>query len=972
MRAIRRLGSVAAALLIGGVGIAAAPLAAVAAPDAGNIVISEVESDGGTPGDWIEFQNIGTESVDLAGYHVRDDQDRDQYTFPAGTIVAPGAFLVIDQLDKAGNGQFDFGLGRADTVRLVDTDGVTVLDQFAWTAHGNPTWARDTTGAWRETAESTKGAANIFPEDIPVEETPGALILNEIDSQPADWIEFVNPGTEALDISGYEIRDNSDDHRWRFPAGSSIAAGEYLVVDAKAEGLIWDQLTDNWVPNTFEAAIGIGGADSIRVYDLTGTIIQETSWTAHAAIDGDQAAATIARCPDTTGAFEIAYITKGAVNECVPPKVVINEVESNGDDTDWVEIKNIGDTPVDISGWTVMDNHPVGHAADVTPVATGTTLAPGAYYVFLGNADFAFGLGANDQATVRDAHGQTVAEYAWTTHAAGVYARCPDGTGEFIDVEISTRGAENTCGNPVVINEVESSGGTPGDWIELYNPSANSLDIGGLIVKDNDDSHAYVIPAGTSIPALGYYVIEEADLGFGLGANDSVRVFSGETLLQETTWSGHAATTWGRCPDATGDFAVTAESTKGALNTCVGDIAVQPWPGNDDVRPVDTTPTFLADTSGLDFTVEGEQGILWVVDNGTGTIWKLNVAADGSFAVADGWADGKRVRFQRDAGNPTAAGPDAEGITVAGDGMLYIAAERDNSNKGANQNTVLMVDPNAGMNARSASTDLVALQEWDLTTILPQVAANTGVETIEWVSDAVLAGQLWDDNTAAPYDPANYPGHGDGLFLLGVENNGQVYAFALGEDGSANIVGVIDPKLGGVMALDYDSVLGVLWAVCDDGCLGQSAQITFNGTDAPAVAHFARPASMPNVNNEGFATSTLCVDGLRPVWWTEDGVTANALRTASIACVVTPVPPVEEPGDDTGTDAPGTDAGENAAAAPAVKPSTVPGLAQTGADDLTWILVVGGVLVLAGVVLFFVRGRRTSEAEPVDAGESTN
>lgn len=48
------------------------------------------------------------------------------------------------------------------------------------------------------------------------------LVLNEVDSAPSDWVEFVNPGSESLDISGFEIRDDSDDHRWRFPAGTVI------------------------------------------------------------------------------------------------------------------------------------------------------------------------------------------------------------------------------------------------------------------------------------------------------------------------------------------------------------------------------------------------------------------------------------------------------------------------------------------------------------------------------------------------------------------------------------------------------------------------------------------------------------------------------------------------------------------------------------------------------------------------------
>src|SRR5690606_9838283 len=118
------------------------------------------------------------------------------------------------------------------------------------------------------------------------------------------------------------------------------------------------------------------------------------------------------------------------------------------------------------------------------------------------------------------------------------------------------------------------------------------------------------------------------------------------------------------------------------------------------------------------------------------------------------WTDGKRVRFQKDAEDPGAAGPDTEGITLDGDGLVYVASERDNSDKGVNQNTILQVDPDA------AGPDLVALTEWDLTDLLPAVGANLGIEAVEWVPDSVLAGALFDDNTGATYEPSSYVGDG--------------------------------------------------------------------------------------------------------------------------------------------------------------------------------------------------------------------
>ena len=55
------------------------------------------------------------------------------------------------------------------------------------------------------------------------------------------------------------------------------------------------------------------------------------------------------------------------------------------------------------------------------------------------NKDFTFGLGKDDKAVIYDAGGSIVAEYAWEAHANGVYARIPDGTGEFQDFATATK-----------------------------------------------------------------------------------------------------------------------------------------------------------------------------------------------------------------------------------------------------------------------------------------------------------------------------------------------------------------------------------------------------------------------------------------------------------------------------------------------------------------------------------------------------
>ena len=79
-----------------------------------------------------------------------------------------------------------------------------------------------------------------------------------------------------------------------------------------------------------------------------------------------------------------------------------------------------------------------------------------------------------------------------------------------------------------------------------------------------------MIASGTVIPGGGYHVVEESRLGFGLGQPDSVRLYDPTgTLIETYSWTTHATTTYGRCPDGSGPIVTTAAPTKGTANACL-------------------------------------------------------------------------------------------------------------------------------------------------------------------------------------------------------------------------------------------------------------------------------------------------------------------------------------------------------------------------------------------------------------------
>ena len=114
-----------------------------------------------------------------------------------------------------------------------------------------------------------------------------------------------------------------------------------------------------------------------------------------------------------------------------------------------------------------------------------------------------------------------------------------------------------------IINEIHYASdpeADTGDWIELYNPGSDLLDLSGWAVRDSDDAHVFRLPPGTTLPPGGYLILTQdairftmhyptevgvvGDLGFGLSKEgDAVRLFDRSEQLQDEV-SYTAAAPW--------------------------------------------------------------------------------------------------------------------------------------------------------------------------------------------------------------------------------------------------------------------------------------------------------------------------------------------------------------------------------------------------------------------------------------------
>jgi hypothetical protein len=466
----------------------------------------------------------------------------------------------------------------------------------------------------------------------------------------------------------------------------------------------------------------------------------------------------------------------------------------------------------------------------------------------------------------------------------------------------------------VVVNEVESNGGVPGDWVELYNAGTAVADLSGWKFKDNDDSHAfYIVPEGTLLAPGAYLTLEEAQFGFGLGGADSARVWDANgDPIDSYSWTAHATSTWGRCPNGSGPFVATT-TTKGAPNDCggtggsggaggtgggglggaggtgsgggaggTGGASTLAWPGSSDVITVDTASFFGTNMSGLSYEPANgaTPAVLWAVQNSPSKLYRLLFDGTSWVPEAGVWSAGRLMHYVNGAG-----APDSEGITAA-DGAssaVYVATERDNNDNQVSKLVILRVDTS------SASDDLVTTNEWNLTADLPAVGPNLGLEAITFVPDAALvAAGFIDASKSAVYDPALYPNHAGGVFFVGVEGTGMVHGYVLDHSGGTFVrVASFSSGQSGIMDLAYDREYGYLWGYCDNTCGNKSTIFQISGGAFQIGRVYGPPAGLPVSNNEGitFAPSTECSNGQRSFFWSDDDqIGGHALRRGSIPC----------------------------------------------------------------------------------------
>ena len=605
-----------------------------------------IPDDAGVACDWVELRNTSSSPFDLAGYGLSDQEGKVKYVFPAGTVIPAEGFLVVwcDPDREEGCAPFALKKEGGETVYLT-TGGGVVLDQ-ALTVPCAPgqSLVRD-------------GAGALVPADVPTPGYPndaegiaaylaaagggssGELRLSEIMSSnsrfPApdggchDWIEIHNPTDHAVSLAGYKLSDREEKTKYEF-SGGVLDSGAYLV--------IWsgpDASGDYAAPFALAGAggetvvlTGPGGAacDSVILPALDSNVsfaFAGGSWAVSErptpGFANDEAGYAAYIAADGTRAAEL-YITEVVI------KNLGSGADSDGDLSDWIELANLGDSPVSLGGWHLSDDEADTGAWTFPDV----TLESGEYLrIFAsgknrtgGELHTSFALSAKETVYLTTPTGAVLRSVSLADIPDGEsLAMQPDGG--YALCAFPTPGMANTAdsymllagdderSSPLLIWEAAVYDEKNGDWVELKNVSGAELDLSGYYITDNlNKTEKYQLLSGVLAPGQVTVVNCES---FGLSAqSDSLYLCSADGKLLDWCFLRQIPLggSYGRTDGENGFFYFTA-ATPGAANGAG-------WRMVAAVPAADTPAGVYDDAESLTVTLSGE-AVHYTTDGSTPT-----------------------------------------------------------------------------------------------------------------------------------------------------------------------------------------------------------------------------------------------------------------------------------------------------------------------------------------------------------------
>ena len=518
--------------------------------------------------EWVELYNSGPNTVDLTGWKLRDNMNRDmdldtsRVVYPQGAsdmnIPAGGYMIVARNGDGAGCGfcLSNDGATYTRSAALIDDSGTSV-HEATWSYYvsegvsliENPA---DPLADWIESNQLTPGASNgnaSVPEtvmcvDICVNEViPNPMGNDSRDWPNGEWIELYNNGSTGVNLSDWGMALDSGDYTNNlldFAVDFDANNEDDWILEPNEYLLLGLDTTDNFVLRN--------NADELSIKRPNGSVAHTAEW-----FSAPSGISLVAPSQSTLNNFWVRppYMTPGWENPVNLQDSVngtsnfsISEVlaypdSSNGKtypNGEWIELFNEGEDSIDLSGWKIRNGTWKTINVDEHIVAGGnseTGHLDSGKYLILGNvSDFiiqnfyeVLWLISPDESVVQAIH--------WNTSSMGL-GLIEDINGTVADPWISfmpTPGAPNIEPPPdydddaeFVLTKIFANGNlnsnTCHTYVEIKNLGESSSTLHGWKLSYNGES-------------IGSNSLDEfifADIS--INAGNSIKVGTGESDVQ--------------------------------------------------------------------------------------------------------------------------------------------------------------------------------------------------------------------------------------------------------------------------------------------------------------------------------------------------------------------------------------------------------------------------------------------------------
>jgi hypothetical protein len=464
------------------------------------------------------FQDIGSYQIICADMN---------YTFPPGTILPGGGFLVVAASPASMQnvygitnvvGPYNGSLKHSESLQLIDEHGSVLLtvpysDIYPWpvatagSGHSlvlaNPSYGAGDPRAWSisDVVGGSPGQMESFhPSPLRNVVINEVLAHSENSAVPA-FVEFYNHSLQTVNLSGCILTDDTTTNQYVIPSGTTIGPAGFVFFDASL----------GFTLNPAGDTIYFIKPDGSRVLDAV-------------QFEGQADGVSYGRWPDGADDFyPLQSLTAGTNNSPILiGNIVINELMydpiSGNNDDQYIELYNLGSNTVSLANWQFT-------AGVAFTFPTNASISPHGYLVIGRNTAELFSNYANLNAA------NTCGNYSGSLSHNG--ARVALSMPQSLDVT-----------NAIYVVEDEVTYGTGGRWgqwssgggssLELIDPHSNHRLAANWADSDESQKSAWVQVQSTGVLDNGANYessIEHAQIGL---------LDVGECLVDnvEAVWQG--------------------------------------------------------------------------------------------------------------------------------------------------------------------------------------------------------------------------------------------------------------------------------------------------------------------------------------------------------------------------------------------------------------------------------------------------